>query len=306
MSNNQTLTLIIERIREFISHTGKSQTEIARAIDISPASLSQFLSETYKGDIENIADRIEKYLSQEALKAKIPKIPTFAMTSTAREIWIATSYAHANNDISLIYGEAGLGKSASLKEYAKEHIGVIYIETRSCDQSTKGICERILKAIGKKRTGTDRVLIDTIMDSLKDSGKLLIIDEAQHLSLKAIEALRALNDEGNIGIVLSGNPTIYDRMYGRGEAHFAQLFSRIGIRREIPEHPIREDIELIFEDANVNDECIDRLHYYATQKGGLRYMMKIYKIAQSMASSQNKPLSVEYLDLAKTKKDGEV
>lgn len=296
---------IINDLRDFIGVSGKSQTEIARAISISSTSLSQFLSGIYKGDVEGIADRIQKYLQQEAIVANLPKMPEFAFTDTVKQIWYAAQYAHANRDISIVYGEAGLGKTMALKEYTKAHVGIVYVETRSCDQSTKGICERILKALGKKRTGTDRVLVDTIIETLKDSGRLLIIDEAQHLSLKAIEAIRSFNDEGNIGIVLSGNPTIYDRMYGRGEAHFAQLFSRIGIRRAIPKEPQREDIETIFKEANISDDCITILHYLASQKGGLRYMMKVYKIALDIAIANEESLSVDHLHLAQQYKDGE-
>ncbi|MCC5912212.1 MAG: AAA family ATPase [Clostridiaceae bacterium] len=299
------VTTIINRLRNFITNSKKSQTEVARSIGISPASLSQFLSGSYKGDSVGIAQKVEMYLQQEAFKMNLPKMPTFTMTETAQKIWYAARYAHANSDISLVYGEAGLGKTIALKEYTKQHVGVVYVEARSCDRSTKGICERILKTIGKKVAGTDRVLVDTIIETLRDSGRLLIIDEAQHLSLKAIESIRSFNDDGNIGILFSGNPTIYDRMYGRGEAHFAQLFSRIGIRRAIPKDPVREDVETIFHDANVSDDCIDVLHALACDKGGLRYMMKIYKIALDIALSQEKPLSVDHLFHAKENKDGE-
>ena len=50
-----------------------------------------------------------------------------AHTQTLDEISMAVSFAEAAGDISLIYGEAGLGKTVSLKEYAKTHPDVIYI-----------------------------------------------------------------------------------------------------------------------------------------------------------------------------------
>ena len=60
---------------------------------------------------------------------------------------------------------------------------------------------------------------------------LLIVDEAQHLSLRALETLRALHDATGAGLALMGNAVVYARLTGgRRAAEFAQLFSRVGKR----------------------------------------------------------------------------
>ena len=178
-----------------------------------------------------------------------------ARTQTFDDVNIAVSFAKAAGDISLIYGDAGLGKTVSLRQYVKTHSDAVYIELKDCDKSIKGVCEKILLYIGKQQKGTDRVLVDTIIDYLKASSKLLIIDEAQHLSIRALENLRAINDVTETGIVLCGNPTVYDRMHGRGQAHFAQLYSRIGIRRHILE-PSLDDIKAIFKPYTLDKESL--------------------------------------------------
>ena len=108
-----------------------------------------------------------------------------AHTQTLDDIIMAVSFAEAAGDISLIYGDAGLGKTVSLKQYTKMHPDVIYIELKDCDKSVKGVCEKILSCIGKLQRGTDRVLVDAITDYLTATPKLIIIDEAQHLSIRA-------------------------------------------------------------------------------------------------------------------------
>ena len=50
-----------------------------------------------------------------------------AHTHTLEDIIMAVSFAEAAGDISLIYGDAGLGKTVSLKQYTKMHPDVIYI-----------------------------------------------------------------------------------------------------------------------------------------------------------------------------------
>jgi len=228
--------------------------------------------------------------------------PPVAKTACMNEVYVAALYAQKYGDISLIYGEAGLGKTFSLKHFSKSN-DVIYVELRDCDKSTKGVCERILDAIGKSRRGNDRILVNTIINYLKDHPKLIIIDEAQHLLIKAIENLRAINDATETGIVLCGNPTVYDQMHGRGQAHFAQLYSRIGIRRSI-QTPDIEDVKSIFEPYNLDTDSIRFLHNLSLQWGGIRNCIKIFNMAFEMAQKMGEPLSVGHLETAYDLRNG--
>lgn len=220
-----------------------------------------------------------------------------AHTQTLNEITMAVSFAEAAGDISLIYGDAGLGKTVSLKEYTKIHPDTIYVELKDCDKSTKGVCEKILSSIGKEQHGVDRLLVDTIIDFLTASPRLVIIDEAQHLSIRALENLRAINDTTETGIVLCGNPTVYDRMHGRGQAHFAQLYSRIGIRRHIVE-PTLEDITTIFAPYSLGTESLLYLHQLALQRGGIRNCVKVLNIALQLRDGIEEPLTIDHLQSA--------
>ena len=229
---------------------------------------------------------------------------TVANTRTLEDITMAVSFAEAVGDISLIYGDAGLGKTVALKNYVGSHPDTIYIELKDCDKSTKGVCEKILSCIGKEQRGVDRILVNTIIEYLNDNPKLIIIDEAQHLSIRALENLRAINDTTETGIVLCGNPTVYDRMHGRGQAHFAQLYSRIGIRRHVIE-PSLEDIILIFERHNLDKESLLFLHQLALQRGGIRNCVKVLNIALQMRESKEEPLSIDHLKSAYKLRNGE-
>lgn len=224
-------------------------------------------------------------------------------TQVLEEVTMAVSFAEAAGDISLIYGEAGLGKTVSLKEYAHLHPEAIYIELKDCDKSVKGVCEKILDAVGKPQSGTDRKLVNAISDYLLSNPRLIIIDEAQHLSVRALENLRAINDVTESGIVLCGNPTVYDRMHGRGQAHFAQLYSRIGIRRHIIE-PTLDDITLIFEKYGLEKESILFLHKLALQRGGIRNCVKVLNIALQLIDIQKEPLTIDHLNSAYQLRNG--
>ncbi len=225
-------------------------------------------------------------------------------TNALDEITMAVSFAEAAGDISLIYGDAGLGKTFSLKEYVRSHPDTVYVELKDCDKSTKGVCEKILACIGKEQQGLDRLLVDSIIEFLRNSPRLIIIDEAQHLSLRALENIRAINDATETGVVLCGNPTVYDRMHGRGQAHFAQLYSRIGIRRHIME-PSLEDVASIFEAYDLDKESVLYLHKLALQRGGIRNCVKVLNIALQLRASEKEPLNIEHLQAAYRLRNGE-
>lgn len=227
-----------------------------------------------------------------------------AHTQALDNIIMAVSFAETAGDISLIYGDAGLGKTVSLKHYVTMNPDIIYIELKDCDKSVKGVCEKILSHIGKLQRGTDRVLVDTITDYLTTTPRLIIIDEAQHLSIRALENLRAINDVTESGIVLCGNPTVYDRMHGRGQAHFAQLYSRIGIRRHIIE-PSLEDITSIFDPYSLDKESLLYLHKLALLRGGIRNCVKVLNIALQLQDDEKEPLNIDHLQSAYQLRNGE-
>lgn len=67
-----------------------------------------------------------------------------------------------------------------------------------------------------------------IIDKLQSSGRLIIIDEAEHLPYKSLELLRRIYDKANVGILLVGMPRLITNLKGK-KRQYAQLFSRVGI-----------------------------------------------------------------------------
>jgi DNA transposition AAA+ family ATPase len=224
---------------------------VAKEIRVSEAALSQFLSETYNGNNEVLCKKVKAFIQKIEKNGLPPTAPGFIVTSIVKEIWYAVKYAHMNHDIALIYGDAGRGKSIALREYAVKHAGVIY--RGGCNNTnTKAILEEIWKAIGKRNPESERYMKEGIIDELRDSGRLIIIDEANQLNHKALEAIRALHDKGNMGIVLAGNSIIYERINSRNDTLYAQVICRIGIRKHIFGKIAKSDIESLFEQKKLS------------------------------------------------------
>ncbi|MDI3480818.1 MAG: hypothetical protein PWQ97_473 [Tepidanaerobacteraceae bacterium] len=284
---------IAEALRAYLSATGKSQNEVSKAVGISAAALSQFLSGSYLGDKMSLMQKISGFLDLENQRADTIKVPEFVMTSNAKAVITAIEYAHIHNDIALVYGEAGVGKTMAIEYYIKNHTDVIYITANPTISTPKGIVEEILDTLGKHQYGTLRREMNFLVSILKGTGRLIIIDEAQHLNHRALEVLRSIYDQTKIGLVLCGNQEIHDRMYGRGEVAFAQFFSRIGIRRCLQGGVTQEDINLIFHGRLINPECKTYFQHVANLRGGLRYMVKLYMLSTTIAKSRKRALDMD-------------
>jgi len=72
-------------------------------------------------------------------------------------------------------------------------------------------------------------MLNEIILRLKDSGRLIIVNQAEYLSQLSLELLRTIHDEAKIGLLLVGMPKLYFNLKGK-KSEFRQLFTRIGYK----------------------------------------------------------------------------
>ena len=122
-----------------------------------------------------------------------------------------------------------------------------------------------------------RRLTAEIVDRLKGSGRVLIVDEAQHLTVRALNHLRCISDESGVGIALVGNEEVYSKLRGSGKADFAQLCSRVGMRKQVQTRDIKmEDIRSIFGRYELDEGVLKLLGGVANTPYGLRGAVNVY------------------------------
>lgn len=133
--------------------------------------------------------------------------------------------------IGQITGLSGTGKTA-LTCWLEEELAAIRIEVWA------GINNRDLlrilvdganaQGVTIDPAGTANAMLGRLMAALP--GKLVIVDEANHLSWKQLEILRGLSDLGRIGLILVGTDILARNISGNG-TYLAQLRRRIGAKR---------------------------------------------------------------------------
>lgn len=295
----------VTRLLEFMEKSGKTQVQIARETGLSGAVISQFISGTYEGDNDKIADSLEKYLviATERLESTDNTVFYPELRNTITSLF-AVKYAHKNCDVVLLSGDAGAGKTTALRYYTQNNTGVIFITASTCTSSPSAILKEIATAIGKKATGNKSQIEKTLISALSNSNRLIIIDEADQLNFNAIQAVRNLNDKAHVGILLSGNNRIYNQMVmGARCTEFDQVRTRIFVRPKVSNTYTVKEMQNIF--PNVEPKGIGVLLKLA-ERESLRMAVKLFNTVIELGVNSGNIIKASELKMVQEQFLGEI
>lgn len=273
-----------------IERRGLTQGAAAKEMGISPAALNQLFKGAYNADPSNQLEKIEKWLQAQAdaqeQANKLPVVAEWVPTPTGERVKAALGYAHLMSDFSLIYGGAGVGKTATAKEYARQFPNVWIATMNTATSGVVPSLEEIHIALGFKlglSVSAARLHRD-VCRKIQGSSGLLIIDEAQHLDTQALDSIRAIHDATGVGIALMGNESIYTRMTGGNRAAYLdRLFSRIGKKVKVQKAQAA-DVTAIAGLFGIEDKkALAMLKELGGRAGALRSVSKTLRLATMMA-----------------------
>ncbi len=275
---------------EFMELSGYSQKQIAEECGLSTATVSGFLNASYSGDNQKVADTLNKYLTIAKERLNVLDADVFyPELENTKSVMYAAHYAHAKCEMVLIRGDSGAGKTTALKLYTKQNAGVIFVTANASTKSATAILCMIASAIGRKSNRGQRGLMEELIKYLKNTKRLIIIDEADHLTKNALQAVRNLNDEAQVGIVLAGNNKLYQQMVtGARGYEFDQIRTRIFLKPCIMNNYTMDEIAHIFPDCN--EKICSVLHRTATEES-LREAKKLYNFCKEYAKTSQKELT---------------
>lgn len=294
---------VIEAVRAEMTMRGISQKSVARECGISQASLAQLLGGSYGADPRRLVAKLEKWLTALRARAEMPALPdapTWIATPTAERVLTALAYAQQAGDIAIVYGRAGLGKTSAAREYQRRYPNVWLATMHPGTASVMAAMSEVGQAVGSASVdgGASRVFRD-VAKAVTATRGLLIVDEAQHLGVAALDTIRSLHDATGIGIALQGNETLYARMTGGSRAAFLdRLFSRIGKRLALSSAS-RDDVKRLAAEYGVSDAASQKLLFViGAQAGALRAVTKCLRIARMMAAGREEALGADHIQAA--------
>jgi len=263
---------VLQKLRDFLERKDISINKVAKQIGYSAAVISTYLQGKYPGDIEKLEWAVASFLMrQEEIEAMPKELIPFCPITNADIVFQIARTCHLEQEIGVLVGEAGTGKTKAAKEYSKQNPDVIFIEA-DLSFTTKVFFRELHKKLGMDGNGGIYDLFADCVEKLKDSNRLIIIDEAENLPYRALDMVRRLYDKANIGILLIGLPRLIANLRGkRGE--FKQLYSRVGIVMALDEFS-ESDTKLIVQTIFPNTNGLYKT-FHELAKGNGRKLEKL-------------------------------
>jgi len=297
--------IILERVMNLMDRretAGRplTQTQIAGAIGVSPAVISNFLKRDYEGNVDKIAQLLKSYVEREEAKDEggLLKIP-FVETRPAKAMLSVIKYCHKYSRMGAVLSGSGTGKTTTIKQAIKDDPSLLVI-TAWARLGAIGVQQELCDALKMSDGGNSRALMKRLKHKLTDKGRCIIVDDAHTLAFGALDAIRYIYDQTGTGIVLCGIPSLARHLTSKSE-EYEQLASRVAGRvHELPEFSL-DDARLMFE-AVMSERDVERAMTLLkgdpqTMSSGRR-LGNLLEDAGKFASRRNGSMSLDDLQKA--------
>jgi DNA transposition AAA+ family ATPase len=260
-----------------------SLREIADQLGYSDATLSTTLAGKYTGDQAGVLKKIREWLMPKIRPEQIDVV----RTETFEALINYFEDAFATHAIYSITGKSGFGKTVAGKYFALTHLRAYLVRGRVA-MGPKALLEEIIK-ITRIRTAKGRTVYhmqNEIIDWFKARSALLIVDEADKLSIPALDSLREIYDEVPTGLVLIGEPSLESKLLtpDRNNLSLIRLYSRIDEFISI-DQITREDVAMFLKGYGINSissqKAFDYLVQNVNKRGGYRRLAKLARRLQA-------------------------
>lgn len=273
----------VAAILQFLAETGKSRAWLYRQARVEKGTGSTLLAGSYgakhgsspSAHLKKLADAIQTAKLRLDVSA-MPWVPT----STARLVNAACNRARKYRTFAIITGHVGTGKTSALKHYAADNTNTVLVEADP-NMSAGSLIDELIRATGTDTTGCGKTVekrYKALMAALQHTDTLLVLDEAENVSDKALHYLRRLRDKCGIGVVLAGREELYGKItppVHAASGEFDQIHSRAGFMPPVIRRITDADMDALvqaFFDEPIDDAVLARFRHWG--KGCARMLVE--------------------------------
>ncbi len=294
-----------QAVREAAHEDAMSIASLAPEMGVGKSTLQAWITNTYRGRSDTISAQARAWLNARAAKqhvrTHIPAQVPFVETQSAVAFMALLRRAQYEPGMVCLTGEPGVGKTESCREYKRRGTNVWMMTASRSTGSVYGMLDHLCEVLGRPEGNASRRQ-RAILTALRGTSGLIIVDEAQHLTMDAVDELRLFHDapDVRIGIALVGNSDVRKRMMGGGKrGQYAQLTSRISAHLRRPA-PLQADILAMLDAEGVTGPAERSLLRAAASKAGaLREMKFLLRSARMIQQELEEPeLTARHIQMA--------
>lgn len=269
-------------LRDFMETNNLTTTYVATATGLAKSTISMWMKGNYNVKSDKITDTINNFIQREKERSLQHDLPVVEISMTKYISEIAR-LCHTQGRIGVCVGIAGLGKTVAVKRYAKEFMDAILIESDS-GYTAKSLLKEIHRRLGLSGKGSVYDLMGETVRKLNQSGRLLIIDEAENLPYRALEITRRIHDKTGVGVLLIGRNILLENLRGYNN-QYDQLYSRVQYTKII-DRLLLADVVKILESINQNPKLAETYLLYSN--GNTRRLEHLISHSISVAKMNGK------------------
>lgn len=277
----------VTNLKKFLEkHPEFTQTRVAASINVSVSALNSWLKGSYKGDNEKIEKAVSYFLDKQreagVETGKFKKDFDFVPTEAYHDVLRSVNLAEYRGEIRTITGVSGVGKTVALKQIKSDReSSMILVQCYPAIRKNRFMKKLCLSA-GIDARGTYDDMFEELCTRLRDTGRFIAIDEAEHLTIDTIDAVRRINDFTGCGIVFVGLPKFYNEL-SRRQSDYAYVYNRTSMPMSLKKNT-PSDLGAMAA-TMVNVEVPDQV--YAKVSGGIGRDLKIIMLEALRVASDN-------------------
>lgn len=267
-------------LEAYITKVG-GQRIAADRIGYSAATISTYRKGTYDGDVEKLEGKLRELFAINEAAATMYTAPDYVPTSISSRVYETIRICHLKGGLAIECGDAGIGKTKAATKYAADYPNsAIYMTVNPCFTSLssflKLLCRRLRIPTGRK----DDMWLE-VDAALRGERKVLIVDEAQHLTIKTIDSIRSFFDSNpELGIILIGNAETVTSQGGRARESCSQIRNRTKLTEIRHTTQITlDDVRMLFPALDGRQKELELLHVIAQSEQGVRGAVNLYSNA---------------------------
>lgn len=263
----------IFEINAWIEENKFSQSALGRLARISAAGISQVLRGNYATSPSALLARMQSAISNQDKARHAQSVAV--ETSVFKLVTAACQTARTYRNFAVISAYVGTGKTFALKHYKKHNPSTYLVEATPMMTPASLIKQLTIEVCGVSGKGSRADMFGLLVETIRDTDTLLLIDEAETLTPSVLEAIRRIRDLARVGVVLSGTEHLSGKIRPH-QGQFDQIRSRTGFWPETVKQITDTDaaalIQATFGAEDVPDDVVERLYQYS--QGSARMLME--------------------------------